>query len=66
MFDAIAFEYMDEAREQGLTAKEGAVFVHAMLLEELSNGGRTFDLAGFITIREPLPVNSVPPSLLPN
>lgn len=48
MFDAVAFEYMEEAIEQGLTVKEGALFVHAMLLEELLNGGRAFDLAGFL------------------
>lgn len=48
MFDDVARMYMDEAFDQGLTPKEGALFVHAMLLEELLNGGRMFDLAGFL------------------
>ena len=52
MFDAIAFAYLEEAREQGLTAKEGALFAHAMLLEELLNGGRSFALAAFLADME--------------
>ena len=48
MFDEIACVYVDEAFDQGLTGKEGALFVHAMLLEELLNGGRVFDLDAFL------------------
>ncbi len=48
MFDMVAYEYAVEAAEQGLTAEEGALFVHAMVLEELLNGGRFFALESFL------------------